>query len=264
MTTTEAPEQTADNTPETVADPFEGLDQLSQSMVQLLEKRMNEYASLDSKLKAAEGDREDAIEDFIENSDHPAAVKLRDQRDKLIERFRKLAEAELSTESLSEEDKEKIRVELGSMKVKIKAGREAAENWAISGNCEDPDKLKELIGGLKDPTRSGRGRKPGSAGSSLPRVSVLLSITGGNIGTRDFDSMSKAAQVLDWDLKELQLAFAAAANVPHEEIKTVDKPLTFEFKPEGSETVYSVHTTPKERAKTGPKPKTDESAAQSE
>jgi hypothetical protein len=47
-------------------------------------------------------------------------------------------------------------------------------------------------------------------------------------------------------------AFAKAGNVAWEDIKTIDKPLTFEFTPDGSEITYTIKTTP--TARPGRKP----------
>jgi hypothetical protein len=235
---------------------YTGSDDLSGKLLAALAGTIGEYKELNSKLMAAEGDREKALADFIANSDHKDAVRLRKAIENANAKLNELAEANVVTDELPEEEKDKLRTHLGAIKERLKKSRSAIQGVAETMSS-DPEGVMAALTELGDPTSSNRGRKPGTTGSSLPRVSANLTITGGNLDNKVVESFSKAAMLFNCEVKDLQLAFAKAAGVAHEDIKTVDKSVTFEFQPNDNGAVYKIVTAPKERQTPGPKKKED-------
>lgn len=233
---------------------YEGPDQVFSLMLQPLYDLTQSYSSLAGRLAAADGDRDKAVTEFMNSSDDPQAVKLRTQIETLQAKLKELADKKVVTEELSEEDREKLKSEMDTLKGKIRAGHDAITN-GVKVMGQDPEGILAALQEIGDPTKSGRGRKPGQAGSSLPRVRALVTVTGGNLKDEVYDSFSKVALALSCEVKDLQVKFAEAAGVAHEEIKSVNKPVTFKFTPNHpNASEYTLVTTPKETAKPGPKP----------
>lgn len=245
---------------------YEGPDVVSQAMLDQLDNLTNQYTSLALKLAAAEGDREAALTSWMETTDLPAAVKIRNLIETNQKKLRELAETNVESSELSEEDKAKLQAELSTLKDKVKSGRGVVENL-IGSLSSDPEGVKAALATIDDPVKSNRGRKAGTAGSNLPRVSARVTIHGGNFddqnAVNEFDSFSAAANALNADVKEMQLAFAKAAGVEHQAISSVKKPVVFEFQAHENGPTYQVETTPKQRQKPGPRAKADTKPAES-
>jgi hypothetical protein len=226
---------------------YEGSDTVSAQLLKKYEETVIEYKELNGQLEAADGNRDAAIEAWEETSEDPQAVKLRTQIENAVRRLREMAEKNVQEVVLSDEERAKLETLLESKKDEIKKGKKTVKEVSdmLGADHEGVMKALEEIG---DPTGSGRGRKPGDSGSSLPRVSVIATLTGGNFPEgKTYDSFSPMAKDLNVDVKDLQVAFAEAAGVAHEEIKTVRKPVTFEFQAHENGSTYTISTKPKPR-----------------
>lgn len=233
---------------------FENAGTVPAQLLEKYDELVTEYKSISGQLEAADGNRDAALKAWIETSEDAQAVKLRTQIENARKRLEELAEKNVQEVVLSEEEKNKLTTLLESKKEEIKKGKRTVKE--VSEMLGNEEEFKAALGYLEtigDPTSSGRGRKPGDTGSSLPRVSVIATLTGGNFEEPQvFDSFSPMAKLLNVDVKDIQLAFAQAAGVSHEDIKTVKKPVTFDFQPNGNGSTYSISTKPKPR-----KPRSD-------
>jgi hypothetical protein len=242
---------------------YDGVDTVSQAMLNKLNETCNKFTNIDLSLKAADGDKESALKNWMETADNPQAAKLRTTIANATAKLREMAESNVETVTLSDEDKTKLQVEQDELKTQIKAGIDVIKSL-IQNLSPDPEGVQAALDSIDNPVKSNRGRKPGSAGSSLPRVSANITVHGGNFDdpemTNEFDSFSKVALALNVEVKDLQVAFAQAAGVKHEDIKTVNKPVEFQFNSGApNATTYTLKTTPKDRAKPGPKgPKSED------
>lgn len=215
---------------------------------------------LSARLKAADGDRAAALKAYISTSDDAAVVKLRAGIEKLTAQLNDLAEKNVVSETLSEDDKAKLTEQLATVRAEFNTGRKAilsiTESMAAVVNVDAVKAALEEIGsGIK----STRGRKAGDPGSSLPKASAVLQVSNGN-DSWTFQTFGDAAKVIfPGDAKgveKLQLAFAKAAGVEHKNISDVSTSQTFELYKEedGSAGDFAVKTQPKERKKPGPRP----------
>jgi hypothetical protein len=242
---------------------YDGPDIVSKAMLDKLAGLTVEYSQLQTKLAAADGNKEAVVIDWMETSDNPQAEKLRASIANATAKLRELAEKNAQFEELSEDDKDKLQVQLDEMKQPIKTGFEVVKNL-IETLSDDPEGVQTALDTLDNPVKSNRGRKPGSAGSSLPRISANVVVTGGNLENEIYDSFSKVALALNAEVKDLQLAFAEAAGVKHEDIKSVNESVTFQFTPNHpNASTYTLVTTPKDRKKPGPR-KAQENAESSQ
>lgn len=231
---------------------YQGSDTVSAQLLEKYEQAVNEYKTLSGQLEAADGNRDAAIEAWEDTSEDPQAVKLRTQIENAKNKLRELAEKNVEEVVLSVEDRTKLEAELESKKDEIRKGKKTIREVSdmLGNDVKNVLKALEEIG---DPTAGARGRKPGDAGSSLPRVSVIATLTGGNFPDgKVYDSFSPMAKDLSVDVADLQKEFAKAAGVAHEEIKTVKKPVTFEFQAHENGSTYIIETKPKPR-----KPRSD-------
>lgn len=242
---------------------YSGPDIASKQLLEALEGYVSEYKRIDQQLASADGDKESAVQAFIDNSDDQQAIKLRDQISKLTAKLREYAEANAVVVTLSDDEKAKLTEQRDLLKSNIRKGRGVVEDVAKTINA-DFDNVMAALNELGDPTRSHKGRAPGSSGSSLPRISATLTIKEVSedgdqaLVGKVFDSFSQAALKFNCEVKDLQLAFADAAGVPHENIKTVDKSIDFAFQPNSNGAVYVFTSTPKERASRSKKDETPE------
>lgn len=235
---------------------YEGPDPVSKVMLDQLAGLCTNYTNIQTKLAAADGDKEAALTSWMDTAENTQADRLRKQIETARAKLRALAEENVTFEEWSEEDKTRATTEMDDLKTKIKAGFEVARNL-VDTLSTDPEGVKAALETIENPVKTNRGRKPGGSGSALPRASVNIEITGGTFseeGTpNEFDSFSRAALALGCDVKDLQVAFANAAGVKHEDIKSVSKPVEFTFKLTENGTDYLLKTSPKIRQKPGPR-----------
>lgn len=211
------------------------------------------YTELSARVKAADGDRDAAVAAFIASSDDPKVVKLKAVIDKATSDLQAFAEQNVKSETLSDEDKEKLMDELSKLRDKFRDGRKAISSIAESMRSTiDFDGVAKALEEIGDPTRSGRGRKVGDPGSSLPKASATLVVSNSN-DTWTFDTFGQAAKLMNVTVEQLQKAYAEAAGVQHSEIASVSKPQEFKVHSDSAGD-FLVKTSPKERKKPGPRP----------
>jgi hypothetical protein len=255
---------------------YNGEHPLFKQLFDVLSDNARNYSVIAGQIAAADGDKDKAIAAWIETSENSRAVKLRAAIQKATEELNKLAEDNVVIEHLTDEQKLKLQTEANTHRDKAKAGLDAVKSVVQAMPISDADK-EQVQSAIEDVTKtigSGRGRKAGEKGSSLPRASVTLTVTGGNLKDEPFDTFTALAQKLSCEAKELQLAYASAAGVAHEDIKEVKEPVTFKFTPpiEGA-SEYTILTAPKQGKPRGRQPvavskneagKSDESAPANE
>lgn len=228
-----------------------------------IETAASKYGELAGRLAAADGDREAALTAYVQTSDNAEVVKLREGIAKLNAKLQELAEKNVVSETLSEDEKAKLTVEVATLKEQVSKGQKAVSAVLASFDT-DKEGVEKWLEEFKenDPTRSRKGRAVGSTGSSLPRVNVLVTVQGGELFKEpvQFESFAPACAKLKFPVKDMQEAFAAAAGVKHEDIKSVDKPVTFTVQPRENGAVYTVSTTPKAVGTPGRKKATDNAA----
>lgn len=234
---------------------YTGPDETSKQLLDRHTENVSAYSKIAAQLAAAEGDRDKAVQSWMESASDAQVVKLRTQIETLRNKMLELAEKAVGEQvTLSEDVKAKLVAERDELKGKIKSGINVINQVAETFNI-DLEGVKAALTEIGNPTSSGRGRPAGSAGSTLPRVSVNVTLTSSAAPDKpqEFETMSAAATTLEnMELKEFQERFAKAAGVPHSNIKNVNEPVEFQVKT-SSGTVWTVQTTPKEREKPGPK-----------
>lgn len=252
------PEET-EEAPNPLAGIYEGPDSFSAKFLLKLQSFITEFNGTNSRLIAADGDRDAAIKNFVETSDDEKMVALRAQLEEIKTAIRAHAEESVKTETLTDEVKASMREELKVLREKVAKGAEVARN-AFEMNEVDfeagsiaVDKLLESMPKQK------RGKAKGSTGSTSPRAYCNLTVFGGNLGTDGvhFDNFSRFATKFNCEAEDVQRAFAKAGGVEWEDIKTIDRPLEFTFTPNGSDVEYTIKTTPTARPGRKPKDKTE-------
>ncbi len=228
---------------------YEGPDAFSAKFLLRLQSFIQSHNDINSRLIAADGDREAAIKNYIETSDDEKISALRVQLKELQDAIQAIANAEVKSESFSDEEKAKMREELKTLREKVAKGAEVARD-AFEINDVDVEGGQTAVAKMLEMMpKAKRGKAKGEKGSDLPRAYCKLHVTGGNLSDDgiDFDNFSRMGTKMDIDVAELQKAFAAAGGVAWEDIKTIDRPLEFKFTPAGTETEYTVKTTPTAR-----------------
>jgi len=214
----------------------------------LMETHISQYKEIDGKLAAADGDRESAVKAWMETADDAAAAKLRTAIENATEKLRALAEKNVEELTLSDEEKATLETTRDAHREKIRNGRTTVLKVAklLDADMKDVEKALEELG---DPTRGASRPGAGKTGSSLPRVSVTSRVYGGNLKEEGevFETFSALSKAINMEPKDIQLAFAEAANVKHEDISTVDRDISFTVKPHPDGAEYMIETTPKSR-----------------
>lgn len=228
---------------------YTGPDPVSSAMIADVERVTKDYLNLQAELAAASGDRDKAVQAWAESSSDDKAVKLREFIAKATKELTELAEANVKTVSLSEDQLAAKREELKQLKTLVRDKRSAAALVANTTGIDTENALKALES-IEDPTKGKGGAKTGTPGPKGPRVSANVKVTGfgkDNNETQTFDGLSKAAAAIGVETKVVQEAYAKAAAVPFENIAKVSKPLSFDITAAGGK-VFKFHTTPKPRA----------------
>lgn len=224
-------------------DKYDGPDTTSSKLIQASVAQEEKYNKLLTSLEAASGDKEKAKAAFLANSEDDFVVKLREGIEAAKRRLEEYAEEHVVVNTVSEAQRNAMTTELRSLRNDINAKRNAAleVSKTIGIDEEGVKKAVEEMPSLRHiPT--------GQSGASGPRVSVTVTVTGGQFTTPQvFDGLSKTAQTLLGTTKSLQDAYAQAAGVPFDKIAKVDKPLAFEYTPREGGSTYSISTQPKAR-----------------
>lgn len=225
---------------------YQGPDETSAGILTTLETHVKAYNSLKSELAAADGDRDAALENYMENSEDRQAVSLRERIEKATAQLRELAEKNVQEVELSEEDRAKITTEMNAHSEKINASWSTAKKVAELLEI-DKDGVLEALEKIGNPTKGSRGRPAGSAGSSVPRASVNIRVTGGQFTDQQFQTFSAMSQALGCTVEAISREYAVAAGVEYEEISKVDRYVEFMFQAKEDGPKYTVKTTPKSR-----------------
>lgn len=234
---------------------YNGNDQIAAKWFQIHEVAIGNYNLLTAQLSSATADMATAIASWMENPTSEEGSVIVRQINSLSKRLEGLAQKEVESnrKSLSDEEKVKIGKEIAELTEKIRTG-ETSIKYYLSVTS-DPEGVEEYLNSLGNPTIKGRGRPKGSQGSSIPRVSCIVSLRSSAAPSdsedETYETMSKAATRLGMELPEFQKAFCAAAGVEYEDISTVKIPISFDVIPPGSTTTWRVKTAPKERAARG-------------
>lgn len=260
---TEVPEEKVSDqaTPKTFSVGNPALD----PFFQMLSDAVSSFKECDAKLAAADGDKEKAVTGYIESSSDSEIVQRREMIAKMNAELIELAEKAVADSQLSDEEKAALTTERDALSKTITNGRKAIIQTADSfAAVISKDAVLKVLEEMGDPTKSNRGRKPGATGSSLPRANVIITVNGGNLKDLKFENFSSCAAKInpssDNPAKDLLEAFAKAAGVEFDNVKTVDKPVEFNFQPDPNGSVYVISTVPKPRQKPGPQNKPEESA----
>lgn len=209
----------------------------------LLETFSEQYKSVQAELIASDGDADKARAAWLESTDDAQVAKLRAAIASANEKLQELAEKNVVTTQLSEEEKKAKADQLKSLREKVRKGRELVLEMAEMQH-DDSEGVRAALENYPDVTKSRKGISTGGAktGSSLPRASVDLWVQGGKIDQK-FMTFSAAAKALDTEVADLQLAFANAAGVEHKDISSVKTEQRFTYTVGDVE--YKIHTTPK-------------------
>lgn len=206
---------------------------------------VQEYAGLVARLKAADGDREAALKDYMDNSSDAEVSKLRNAIAAAQAKMRTLAEKNVQDEQLDDAAKGELVKQRDELKEKVRLGQKAIRDFATTMKSTlNYDAVIAALDEIGNPASSGRGRKPGTIGASGPKASVNITVTNGN-DSWEFKTFSESKKVLGADLKTIQQAYADAAGVQLDEISSVDKPLNFTL--ETTNGKFQISTTPKAR-----------------
>lgn len=212
----------------------------------IVENHTNEFVSLQAQLAAADGDVDKARGQWLDTTDNTEVAKLRAAIESANQKLAALAEKHVEVKTLSDSEREDLKKKLASLRDEIRHGRGLIVDIASTVPGGDIEGVKAALESLPDPTR-GRKASTGGAktGSTLPRVSVDLVVSGGKFTDHPFKAFSALAVATKSEVEDLQKAFAQAAGVEHKDIATVKREVSFKFQVDPDSPVYSVTATPK-------------------
>lgn len=235
---------------------YEGSNTTVTQLFDILENDSASYKDMQAKLAAADGDVDKARSAWLESTDNAQVAKLKAAIVAAQEKLAALAEQNVSVSEMSEDDRKKLEESVKAMRTRVRDGRNLILDLAKQLN-NDVEGVQKALDSYPDVTR-GRAVSTGGAktGSTLPRVSVDITVTGGNF-TEDkpgtYKSFSFLAKDLHTDVESLQKAFAEAAGVEHSEISGVKRDIDFKFQATEGGSTFHIFTTPKKNEKPGPK-----------
>lgn len=235
---------------------YDGPCTVSGLMLTMLVKNIGKYNVLKARFDASSGNKAKAIDNFKANSQDEQAIAIRNQIRELQAKLHEYAELQVKSEDLSDDEKTKLEEEMDAAAKKVNSGYTSVTLCAEQAE-QDYDGVIAVLNTINNPTKSKRGRKPGIKGSDLPRASAVFTISGGNIPENETvvkDTFSGASMYLKCEAKDLQIAFAKAAEVDIKNIGTVNRPLEFSFLSHNNGQTYTIKTTVKAKAKPGRKP----------
>lgn len=246
--------KTAAEKPQSEETVYSGENLLAKQLFPPLELNIRKYVDISGKL-AQGSTSEESIKEWMKTSEAPEAIKVRDQISALTKKLKTLAETELKKNEIPESEQEKLKTEQNALSEQITNARKAiATIINLPGSDIDSDGVTAALDKLGDPTK--KTRKTGvSKGQGLARASVKITLNGGVYNNQKFETFSALALELKHiSVEALQKKFAEAAEVDPSDIASVKKPVDFSFTMDKSDTVYHIHTEPKERKKPGPRP----------
>lgn len=225
----EVQEACGDNPALTALAPFYGV----------LSARIGAYQAAKAKHAALSGDRRAAFRQWVESTEDPEAVELREAIAAAQKRLQELAAATLGDGAASQAEKKIAETKLSEATKEVKtSGKTLSDMVGLMG--VKPEELNGLLKALNYPFV-----KSATAHKGTPRPSVLVKATNAN-GTFSFDTMSASCKTLDTDVETLGKAYADAAGVAYEEIAKVETPTTFQWTHPTRNTTWTLEFTPKE------------------
>lgn len=212
----------------------------------IVEAQQTEFVKLQSELAAADGNVDKAREEWLSTTDNAEVAKLKAAIESANQKLAALAEKNVSVTQLSDEEKAAAKAKLAELRDQIRHGRGLILDIATTVPGGDAEGVKAALESLPDPTRSRKGSVGGAkTGSTLPRVSVDLKVSGGKFNDQPFKAFSAASVATKIEVEDLQKAFAQAAGVEHKDIATVKRPVEFKVQADPDSPVYTFHATPK-------------------
>lgn len=237
MTTTETQET---QTPDLDSNPL--LAQLK-PFFDAIEQNIAQYNAVSAQLAAAEGDRDAAIQSWMDSANDGDAAALRNVIKEATERLRTLAEAAVGDTSVSEEEKARIKTAKDEAEKRLRASSKAVRGLADPFNLDVTPILRRLGDPFTPKAATG-------TGSSLPRPSVYVKCMRNHDPkqTMTFDTLGAAAKHMDYDLEQLGRQYAKVGGKPYEEVAKIDHVVTFEWQNPNLKDAkhWTIEITPKE------------------
>lgn len=208
------------------------------------ERNFKEYQSLAAQVAAADGDRDAAVQAWMDTTADAEATAIRDAIARATEKLRTLAEAAVGDTTISEEEKARLKTQLTEVEKKAKASSRSLRGLADPFGLD----VTPMLAKLGDPFLP---KTPTGTGSSAPRPSVYVECmrNGNPKQTMTFENLSGAAKHMDIPLEELGKLYAEAAGVPYEDIAKVKEPKEFEWTHGTNGNHWTIKTTPKENSR---------------
>jgi len=210
------------------------------------ERNIQKYNLVLAQVQAAEGDRDAAIQAWMDGSEDEEATAIRNAIKQAEAKLRSLAEVAVGDDEVTPEEKAKLRTELETTEKKLKSASRALRNLAEPFDID----VNPILQKMGDPFLP---KQSTGTGSGLPRPSVYVKCTkdGDPQRSMTFENLSGAAKAMDIPVEELGKLYAKAAGVPYEEIARVKTQTTFTWKNDALKNgpEWIVETTPKENSR---------------
>ncbi len=191
-------------------------DKMHRATYEQLSELIEDRNAKVSKANAVHGDKEALYDNILENSDDPAIVKAREQRDEAMETLAKLVGPQVeSTLATAKETVEQVESEVKEIDSTLKVGLSYFRKlYGDDAAKQLPEQVK--VRGLKV------GGGSGSGGKRIRGYNVIVTFKG---KTEEHENFTNAAKQLGEDTSRLQAAFFEAAGVD----TAKDAPDTVEF-----------------------------------
>lgn len=189
-----------------------------------IEANVATYQSVSAQLSAAEGDRDAAVQSWMDSTSDADAVALREAIQQAQTRLKTMAEAAVGDTQTTPEEKARIKTAKEEAEKKLRASSKAVRGLAEPFNLDVTPILRKLNDPFVPKASTG-------TGSSLPRPSVYVKCMRNHEPkqTMAFENLSGAAKHMDYDLEALGRQYASVAGKPYEEVSKVDTVQEFEW-----------------------------------
>jgi hypothetical protein len=213
-----------------------------------IEANVATYNAVAAQLAAAEGDRDAAVQSWMDSTNDESAVALRNVIKEATERLNTLAQSAVGDSRVTDEEKARIKTAKEEAEKKLRASSKAVRGLAEPFNLDVTPILRKLNDPFTPKVASG-------TGSSLPRPSVYIACMRNHDPkqTMTFDTLSAGAKHMDYDLEQLGRKYASVAGKPYEEVSKVDTVQKFEWQNESVKGAphWTITITPKDKSERG-------------
>lgn len=213
-----------------------------------IEQNVTTYNRASAQLAAAEGDRDSAVQGWMDSASDNDAVALRDVIREATTRLRTLAEAAVGDSQVSDVEKARIKSAKEAAEKQLRASSRAVRGLAEPFHLD----ITPILRKLNDPFTP---KENAGTGSTLPRPSVYVKCmrNGDPKRTMSFDTLGAAAKHMDYDLEQLGRHYAKVAGKAYEEVAKIDTIQEFEWKNTAVKDAptWTITITPKEGNKRG-------------